>query len=213
MATPRFVFDYLSPYSYLAHRRLASFPRLARVEPTPVVLGSILSHRGVQGPGEEDRRRWAGLVDILLLAAQYGCPMVGPAKHPFNSVPAMRCTLAAPPDLRPAVSARFFDAAWGEGEDLEDHAVLRRLLAEAGAPRVDPEVAVYDKEIRAELKRTTKAFIEAGGFGVPTIWTDAHLFFGHDRLELANAFLDGQVRLDRDTLERMWSRPRPPRLT
>lgn len=203
-------FDYISPYSFLACRLLERSGQAWT--PAPVVLGSILAHRGVQGPGEEDVRRHAGLVDLLLLAAHYDIPIEGPAKHPFNSIPALRTTLAAPPSDRARVVSRFFAASWSEGQDLESTSTLQTLLDDLGV-EADAEAATFDRAIRAQLKADTRAFIERGGFGVPTVAVDDLLFFGHDRLELARAYADGRVDLDPEKLAQMGGRPRPPRLT
>jgi 2-hydroxychromene-2-carboxylate isomerase len=205
-----FFFDYISPYSFLACRLLERGDQAWT--PAPVVLGSILAHRGVQGPGEEDARRHAGLVDLLLLAAHYGIPVEGPAKHPFNSIPALRTTLAAPAPDRPRVVSRFFTASWSEGQDLESIATLQKLLDELGV-EADAEAATFDRSIRAQLKADTRAFIERGGFGVPTVAVDELLFYGHDRLELARAYAEGRINLDPHKLAQMGGRPRPPRLT
>ncbi|MEM1024274.1 MAG: DsbA family protein [Myxococcota bacterium] len=205
-----FFFDYISPYSFIACRLLERSGQ--GWTPAPVVLGSILSHRGVQGPGEEDVRRHAGLVDLLLLCAHYDIPVEGPAKHPFNSVPALRTTLAVHETGRARVVARFFEAAWSEGVDLESTATLQALLDELKI-EVDAEAATFDRSLRAQLKADTRTFIERGGFGVPTVAEGQLLFFGHDRLELARAYAEGRIELDEAKLAHMGGRPRPPRLT
>jgi 2-hydroxychromene-2-carboxylate isomerase len=156
-------------------------------------------------------QRRAGLVDILLLAAHYGIPLEGPPKHPFNSVPAARVTLAVAAAQRRMVMDRFFRAAWAEGQDLENFEVLHRLLRECQVD-LDPEACASDRGLRQALKARTRSFIEAGGFGVPTLRVRDRLFFGHDRMELAEAYALGRIELDDRRLQAMLARPQPPRL-
>ncbi|MGF1508669.1 MAG: 2-hydroxychromene-2-carboxylate isomerase [Myxococcota bacterium] len=207
-----FYFDFLSPYSYLASQRISDFPAFHALEPRPVVFGSILSARNAQGPGEIQLRRRAGLTDLLLLARHYGIPLEGPPRHPFNSVPALRVTLAVAPDQRRSLVDAFFRAAWARGEDLESFAVLGRILVETDIRDVDPEEASSQPELRKALKTSTKAFLERGGFGVPSFLIRDVLFFGHDRMEVAEAYAKGELDLDRSQLEAMLNRPQPPRL-
>lgn len=208
----RFYFDFLSPYSHLASQRLAAHPELADAEPIPVVLGTILSHYDAQGPGEVPARRRAGLRDVLLLAAHHGLPFRGPPKHPFNSVPALRLVGALAPETRLAFVRAAFRAAWAEGRDLSDFAVLRDCLSEVGVSDVDPEEAATDRARRAELKAQTRAFVDAGGVGVPTFEVQGVMFFGQDRMDLACRYARGELAFDPEVLERLLGRPQPERI-
>jgi 2-hydroxychromene-2-carboxylate isomerase len=210
----RFYFDFISPYSYLASQLIGRSPELRtiRFEHRPVVFGTMLSRRGVQGPGEVPSRRRAGLADVLLLARHYGLPLEGPPRHPFNSIYALRSVCAVPDEeLRGALMRRYFARAWGDGADLEDLAVLRAVLAEFGIAQ-DPEEAASDPANRKALKANTEAALAAGAWGVPTFEIDELLFFGHDRLELLSAYVGGRLELDRDKLALLLSRPMPGRV-
>jgi 2-hydroxychromene-2-carboxylate isomerase len=209
-----FFFDFISPYSYLASQLLAKRQELAAldIEAKPVIFGSILSKLGVKGPGEIPSRRRLGLADAMMLASHYDLPFEGPPSHPFNSIYALRSVCAvADAKRRLALAQRFFEAAWAEGESLEDLSVLRRCIAECGL-EVDPEAAASAAENRQALKANTEALLALGGWGVPTFVAGDALFFGHDRLELLRAFIGGRATLDREKLERMLERPQPGRL-
>jgi len=213
MADVVFYFDYISPYSYLASQRLDAFPELSRARAQPIVFGSVLAHYGAQGPGEIRVRRRHGLADILLLAAHHGLPLEGPPRHPFNSVYALRSTLAvedAP--TRSALMRRYFRAAWGEGRDLEDLGVLRACLADVGVDQ-DPEEAASLPSARKGLKTATRDFIERGGFGVPSFEVNGFFHFGQDRMHIASAAARGALTIDDEQLASLLARPQPPRLT
>ncbi|MBI4816096.1 MAG: DsbA family protein [Deltaproteobacteria bacterium] len=211
LAPITFYFDFISPYSYLASALLARRPELLAlpIDPRPVVFGSILSHRGVKGPGEIPSRRRAAVVDALLCAERYGIPFEGPPAHPFNSLWALRSVAAiddAP--LRRKLAAAYFHAAWALGESLEDLSVLRRVLSECGIEQ-DPEDVATRREIRQRTKAETKAAIARGVWGVPTFVVDDVLFFGHDRLDLLLDYVSGRAALDRAKVESLLGRPGP----
>jgi 2-hydroxychromene-2-carboxylate isomerase len=236
-------FDFISPYSYLACQLVATRPeyRDLRLVYRPVVFGTMLSRLGAKGPGEIPARRRQGLQDILLLAQLYDLPLAGPPTHPFNSLYALRSVLAAPREKQGALTTAYFAAAWGRGESLEDMAVLRRCLAEVGVEQ-DPEAAASDRVHRAALKANTAELLERGGWGVPSFGLghpdgppragplgtslasgpaaqrsledpDGLLLFGHDRLPLLLAYVEGRVRQDPALLEALLARPQPGRIT
>jgi 2-hydroxychromene-2-carboxylate isomerase len=214
----RFYFDFISPYSYLATAliaRRAEFNSI-ELEMRPVVFGSVLSKLGAKGPGEIPARRKAGLADVLMLADLYGIPLAGPPVHPFNSIYALRSVCAVVDEHERRTLARaYFEKTWAEGESLEDLDVLRGVLAELGIAQ-DPEEAATSSDNRRMLKLYTEELLAFGGWGVPTFVVgegeDRKLFFGHDRLELLTAVLQGRARLDETKLAELLARPQPGRI-
>lgn len=210
-----FFFDYISPYSYIASELIARDPELAaRLEYTPVVFGTILSHRGVKGPGEIPIERRVGLMDNLMLAEMHGIPFEAPLRHPFNPLYALRSTIAvADPEKRRLLTHAYFRLAWRDTHSLEDLEVLKKGLAEAGVEQ-DPEAAASDAGARKALKESTKAALERGVTGVPSILVEGDVvFFGGDRLDMFRRYLKGEVRLDRPRLEKLLERQGATRVT
>ncbi|MBI2375822.1 MAG: DsbA family protein [Deltaproteobacteria bacterium] len=204
----RFYFDFISPYSYIASALIARRQELGSLpwDPRPVVLGTILSHRGVKAPGEIPERRRAALTDALLLCKRYGVPFEGPPSHPFNSLWALRsvAALESPADRLRALIA-YFDAAWAGGRRIDDPSTLREILSGLGIDQEVEEVGT-SREMRQRTKSLTREAIELGVFGVPTFAVEDVLFFGHDRLELLSEFHRGQVSLDREKLAELLAR-------
>lgn len=206
-----FYFDFISPYSYLASQLIERRPELQALtlEYKPVVFGTMLSCLGARGPGEIPARRRHGLADVLLLASHHGLPLEGPPVHPFNSIPALRSVCAvADPRARRALTGRYFRAAWAEGKDLEDPAVLRGCLEDVGVDQ-DPEDAASRPEQRQALKRQTQEALGAGAFGVPSFVCDGIVFFGHDRLDLLASYAAGRATISGEKLEALLARPQP----
>ncbi|MBK8014734.1 MAG: DsbA family protein [Deltaproteobacteria bacterium] len=207
----QFYFDFISPYSFLASALIARSPELRRLPLIyrPVSFGTMLSRRGVQGPGEIPARRRRGLEDLLCLSAYYGFDIQGPPTHPFNSVYALRSVLDVNDEAnRARLTGRYFRCAWIEGQDLEDLGVLRACLQDVGIDQ-DPEAAATKPENRKALKANTLEALDLGAHGVPTFAVDDLLFFGHDRLDLLAAYIEGKFELDRAKVKELLARPQP----
>ena len=207
-----FHYDFLSPYSYMASQLIRRDYADLDLAYAPVVLGSILSKRGVKGPGEIPSRRRIGLQDNLLLCSHYDIPFNGPPTHPFNSIYALRSVCAVPDDdTRARLTDRYFRAAWAESKALDDLAVLSECLADCGVDQ-DPEEVATTREHRAALKANTRDAIERGVWGVPSFVVDGFVFFGHDRLPLLRAYMQGKLTYDPAQLDELLSRPQPGRI-
>jgi 2-hydroxychromene-2-carboxylate isomerase len=77
-----------------------------------------------------------------------------------------------------------FRARWADARDISDPEVVRELLAGAG---LDGEAALeraQSDELRERLDAESRAAIERGVFGVPTLFVGDEMFWGNDRFEL-----------------------------
>jgi 2-hydroxychromene-2-carboxylate isomerase len=121
-----------------------------------------------------------------------------PPSHPFNPLAALRLVIAAGSDLRAA--ATVLQAAFGEGRDLTDPAVIAELAARLGV--ADPQSALADPVVKQRLRDNTQWARSRGVFGVPTLVIGEELFWGHDAFDMAldylgqpQAFADAEMRL------------------
>ncbi len=82
-----------------------------------------------------------------------------------------------------------FRARWAEAKDISDPEVVRALLAGAG---LDAEAALeraQSDELRERLDADSRAAVERGVFGAPTLFVGDEMFWGNDRLELARFYI------------------------
>ncbi len=207
MAEPRvirFLFDYISPYAYLAWAQVhdAAARAGARVEPTPILFAALLDHHGHLGPAEIPPKRLYVFKEVVRRAHALGLPLVPPPAHPFNPLPALRATLAAPPERRRAVIDAVFACVWGGASPhgVETPARAAEVATAAGAPM--GEEALADPAVKRALFESTGAAIEAGVFGVPTFVVDGEVFWGADSLPHVEAFLAGDDPVDPALLAR-----------
>jgi 2-hydroxychromene-2-carboxylate isomerase len=194
-APVRFLFDFVSPYSYLAwtqiHRIAERHGR--EVEPVPVVLGAILKARNAKGPAEVPHRRVYAARDLARLAHAHGVPLVPPPVHPFNSLLPLRlASLPAPAPKKRALVDALFASTWVTGEGITDRAVVARAAGAAGLGE-EALAAAESDENKLRLRRQTDEALAAGVFGVPTMFAGGEMFFGNDSLPHLERFLRGEL--------------------
>ena len=176
--TIELLFDYVSPYAYLASTQLGALAARhgADVLPTPVLLGALLTAAGSRGPAEIPARREYLIHDITRLARALAVPIAPPATHPFNPLAALRITWAAPPEQRGALMSALFRGAWVEGRRVDDPAVVAAIAAEVGLDGDALGARAASAEVKERLRAATDGAIARGAFGVPTMLVDGELF-------------------------------------
>ncbi len=205
----RFVFDFLSPYAYLAFHAL---PELAErhgrpIEYVPVLFAGLLNHHGQKGPAEIPAKRVYVFKDCLRTATKMGLPLRPPPSHPFNPLHALRVSGQAPDGIRRDVVKGLFAAVWETGEGVSDPAVVERIAAEAG---MSPEAIAAATSVAGKqlIKDHTTEALQAGVFGVPTMLVDGELFWGLDSFDHLDRFLGGTDPVPADLLD-LWRHVRP----
>jgi 2-hydroxychromene-2-carboxylate isomerase len=192
------VFDVISPFAYLAFARLRELPADVELKIVPVLFAALLDHFGQRGPAEIASKRRFTYRFVLWRARRLGLPLRMPPAHPFNPLAALRLVIAAGSDLRAA--GTVLQAAFGEGRDLTDAAVIAQLAARLGV--ADPQSALADPAVKQRLRDNTLWASSRGVFGVPTLVVGEELFWGHDAFDMAldylaqpQAFADAGMRL------------------
>ncbi|HEL3257935.1 TPA: 2-hydroxychromene-2-carboxylate isomerase [Stenotrophomonas maltophilia] len=185
MATLRWYFDLISPYSYLHWQKLKQLPQFAQIQTVPIAFGAVLHHLGNLGSAEIPAKRRFIYRQLLWTAQAEGTPLRFPPGHPFNPLPALRLCLAAGASVQ-AVDV-LFDWIWRDGNAADSPDALREPAAQLGID--DVASAIADPAVKEQLRRNTEAAISAGVFGVPTLAIDEELFWGNDSHPLMAAVL------------------------
>jgi 2-hydroxychromene-2-carboxylate isomerase len=178
-----FLFDYASPYSFLANERIATALPGAEITYRPVYLrGFDAFSKGI--PFAPQKLSWM-ISDLRRCAGDAGLEMRIPATFPVNGLYALRGAIAAQRSGRFAAYHEIvFRAIWQKGRDVSHKESLVALANELGFPEVAS--AVDDPSIKDELKANTEDALRRGAFGVPTFFVQGpngiELFWGHDRM-------------------------------
>ncbi|RDD62720.1 2-hydroxychromene-2-carboxylate isomerase [Ferruginivarius sediminum] len=196
MAEPlTFYFDFSSPYGYLAAQRIDEIAaRHGRnVVWKPYLLGVAFKETGGQPLLEIPVKGDYARHDIERSARQIGVPLVWPQAFPFSGVSASRAYywLAERDEgAAKALARKLYRAAFGEGRDIAGPEAVATVAAELGHDKDDVRTALKDPAVKERLRREVDDAIQAGAFGSPYILVDGEPFWGHDRLDHIDKWLE-----------------------
>ena len=179
------VFDVISPFSYLSLRQLPQLPAGTEVELVPVLFASLLNHTGLIGPAEIPSKRLFTYRTCLWRAQRLGIEMRFPPSHPFNPLMALRLIVAAVSTLE--ATHLVFDAVWRDGRDVSQPEVIADLARELGI--ADAQKALADPKVKQQLLDNGTWAIGKDVFGVPSFVIGEEVFWGQDSFEMALDYL------------------------
>lgn len=186
--TVEFFYDFGSPASYLAYKRLPALAAAAgaAIVWRPMLLGGVFKATGNASPVTVPAKgRWMA-ADLQRWAARHGVPFVFNPHFPVNTLTLMRgatgLQMRQPGDFA-RYHALVFDAMWRVPKNLGDPAVLAGVLAEAGFDAAALHALAADPDVKARLIATTEEAVARGVFGAPSFFVGDTLHFGQDRLD------------------------------
>ena len=184
---PVFYFDLGSPYSYLAAERIEELLPVAALW-QPISLGALFKSNGRSSWSLTDKRG-EGLAEVERRARAYGLPDIcWPDPFPGHMLFALRvATYAGTVGKTRDFALAAFCAAFAEGMDLGDRAVVLEVARIAGLDTDAAEVAAADPAIKQELIDATELAAARNVIGVPTIFIGGKCFWGDDQLAAAAA--------------------------
>jgi 2-hydroxychromene-2-carboxylate isomerase len=190
--TLEFLFDFGSPASYLAYKRLSGLAARtgARIAYVPMLLGAVFKATGNASPAAIPAKgRWTS-IDFRRWANRYGTEFNFNPHFPINTLQLMRGATGLIEDTRFLhYCDAVFDAMWREPKNLGDLAELAPVLRRAGVEADEFRALVDREDVKARLKATTEDAVARGVFGAPTFFVGEEMFFGQDRLEFVEVAL------------------------
>lgn len=193
--TIEFFFDFLSPFAYLTHQKL---PALAQrygygLRFVPMDLPRAKLAAGNNGPSNRQvpvKLRYL-TTDMNRWAQRYGVPLKFPKS--FASERMNKGTLFAQDrgQVQDYVTAAF-SRAWGRGEDMGDSAVLADVARELEWPEQEFLAFVDSAEAVERFEAVNLEAHRRGVFGVPTMLVGEEMWWGNDRLQFLEEFLQQQ---------------------
>ena len=184
--TVEFLFDFGSPTTYLAHKRIPAIAARSGIafDYVPVLLGGIFKATGNASPVMVPAKGRYMNQDMGRYAARYGVPLAMNPFFPINTISLMRGAAGylGTPQFSAYVDA-VFDAMWKQPVNMGDPAIVAEVLTAAGLDPADWAARIEDPAVKERLKANTEAAIERGAFGAPTFYVGDAMFFGQDRLD------------------------------
>ena len=190
-----FYFDFYSPYGYLASLRIDEIAARhgCRVNWRPFMLGATFSITGHQPLTETPMMAEYTLLDLersaRLQSANFRLPDDFP-KAALSCCRAFYLLADDQPEQAVALAKAIYAAIFGEGRDGTDIVLIAKLAADL---EIDAEALVegiQTQSIKDRLKAETQAAIDRGVFGSPFIFVGDQPFWGNDRLEQVDRWLD-----------------------
>ena len=186
-----FWYDLASNYAYLSAMRIEPMAARAGVDVVwrPFLLGPVFKAQGWDtSPFNRYPAKGRYMVrDMQRIAADRGRPFVLPEPFPAHSLLAVRIAhLGEAEGWTARFSQAVFAAAFTEGSNIADTAVLSGILARLGLDAPSVLSGAGTETNKEGLKRRTAEAQSRGVFGAPSFITETgELFWGDDRLEQA----------------------------
>ena len=179
-----FYFDIISPYSYLAHKKIISLRKKGiNFNYKPILVGGLHNLQGITAPAFIKPKLNHMIKDCILFAKKDNIEFVWNSNFPINSLSLMRGYLFIENDKKELYLDIMFDGYWKDNLDLSKEENLIKLLKKCN---IDDKIFLEDiknTKIKDELKSVTQKAHDKEVFGVPTFVVNDKIFWGQDRLE------------------------------
>ena len=182
-----FYFDFISPYSFIAHKKIKSLNQnnILNINYKPILLGGLHNLGGITAPAFNDKKMKNMKNDCNLIAAKNNIEFKWNKKFPISSLYLMRGYIAIDQSFTERYLDICFDAYWKDNIDISKNESLNKILNKAQIDKEDFFKKINEKKIKDELKKITSDAFEIDIFGAPTFIVNEKIFWGQDRLEYA----------------------------
>ena len=179
-----FYFDFISPYSYLAHQKIKTNKDF-NFNYKPVFVGGLHNLQGITAPAFIKAKLKHMISDCDLIAKKDKTTFIWNSKFPINSLNIMRGYLFINNEVKDIYLNQIFDAYWKDNLDISKEEILKIVLEKCKINSNDFFEGIKNPKIKDELKIITQEAHDKEIFGAPTFVVNNKIFWGQDRLEFA----------------------------
>ena len=180
-----FYFDFISPYSYLAHKKIINLNQRHYFNYKAILLGGLHNLGGITAPAFNERKMKNMKNDCEIIAKKNDIKFIWNNKFPLNSLSLMRGYLAIANEYKENYFDTCFNAYWRDNIDISLEENLIEILNKC---KIDKGLffnKIKDEKIKNQLKELTNLAFDKDVFGAPTFIVNNKLFWGQDRLDYA----------------------------
>ena len=182
-----FYFDIISPYSYIAHKKIQKIKEHQKVifNYKPILLGGLHNLAGISAPAFNKYKIKNMQSDCELVSKKNHISFKWNSKFPINSLLIMRGYLSVDDNHKKNYLDIFFNAYWRDNLDLSSEKEFSKLLDDLG---IDGKIffeKIKQQSIKDNLKKLTSDAFGKEVFGAPTFIINNKIFWGQDRFEYA----------------------------
>ena len=183
-----FYFDFISPYSFLAHKKISKIEKKnsVKIKYKPILLGGLHNLHGIKAPAFIPAKAKHMIRDCKLIAEKNKIKFKFNSYFPIRSLNLMRGVLVAEEDnYKSYYIDGIFNAIWQDGLNMNDENIIQKILKNLN---INPKTFLLrsaSSSIKDSLKKRTNEAYEKGIFGAPTFVSNNKVFWGQDRIEFA----------------------------
>ena len=182
-----FYFDFISPYSFLAYKKLKILNENDKfnISYKPILLGGLHKLGGITAPAFNERKMKNMKFDCDLIARKNNIEFIWNDKFPLNTLYLMRGFLVVDKKIKNKFFELCFDAYWRNNVDILDNENIKDILKNCAIDQQKFFEEISKPSIKDELKKMTNKAFEKDIFGAPTFVVNNKIFWGQDRLDYA----------------------------
>jgi len=183
-----FYFDFISPYSFLAHKEIIKIEKKnsVKIKYKPILLGGLHNLHGIKAPAFIPAKAKHMIRDCKLIAEKNKIKFKFNSYFPIRSLNLMRGVLVAEEDnYKSYYIDSMFNAIWQDGLNMNDENIIQKILKNLN---VNPKTFLLrsaSSSIKDSLRKRTNEAYEKGIFGAPSFVSNNKVFWGQDRIEFA----------------------------
>ena len=182
-----FYFDIISPYSYIAHKKIQKIKENQKVvfNYKPILLGGLHNLAGINAPAFNKYKIKNMQNDCELVSKKNNIAFKWNLKFPINSLSIMRGYISVNDNQKEEYLNIFFDAYWRDNLDLSSEKEFSKLLETLKIGNGFFFDKIKQQSTKDELKKLTNDAFDKEVFGAPTFIVNNKIFWGQDRLDYA----------------------------
>ena len=181
-----FYFDFISPYSFLAHKEIIKIERKnsIKIKYKPILLGGLHNLHGIKAPAFIPEKAKHMIRDCKLIAEKNKIKFKFNSYFPIKSLNLMRGVFVAEEDnYKSHYIDSIFNAIWQDGLNMNDENVIQKVLKNLNINPKTFHLRSASSSIKDSLRKKTNEAYEKGIFGAPSFVSNNKIFWGQDRLE------------------------------
>ena len=180
-----FYFDFISPYSYLAHKKIIDLNQRNNFSYKPILLGGLHNLGNITPPAFNEKKMKNMKNDCILISKKNNISFKWNDKFPINSLYLMRGFLFIEKEKKNKFIDECFEAYWKNNIDISIKENVNKILFNCKIDQNLFNEGIKDQKIKDELKKLTDQAFKLDVFGAPTFLINNKLFWGQDRMDFA----------------------------
>ena len=181
-----FYFDFVSPYSFLAHKEIRKIEKKnsVKIKYKPILLGALHNLHGIKAPAFIPAKAKHMIRDCKLIAEKNKIKFKFNSYFPIRSLNLMRGVIVAEEDnYKSYYIDSIFNSIWQDGLNMNDENIIQKILQNLN---INPKTFLLrsaSSSIKDSLRKKTNEAYEKGIFGAPSFVSNNKIFWGQDRIE------------------------------